>query len=65
MLELIDPLILTRSVHLTATVLACGTTCFMGLIDGPAASTGRAPAADYLALRRRLTWMGSRSRSRS
>jgi putative copper resistance protein D len=57
MLELIDPLILTRSVHLTATVLACGTTCFMGLIDGPAASTGRAPAADYLALRRRLTWM--------
>jgi putative copper resistance protein D len=57
MLELIDPLILTRSVHLAATVLAFGTTCFMALVTEPVARAGRAPAADYLALRRRLTWM--------
>ena len=35
MFELIDPLILTRSVHLAATVLAFGTICFMGLVTEP------------------------------
>jgi putative copper resistance protein D len=57
MLELIDPLLLTRSVHLAATVLAFGTICFTGLVTEPVARAGRAPAADYLALCRRLTWM--------
>jgi putative copper resistance protein D len=52
----IDPLILTRSVHLAATVLAAGTVIFIALVAEPAASAGRAPP-DYLALRRRLTWM--------
>jgi putative copper resistance protein D len=56
MLELIDPLSLTRSVHLAATVLAFGTICFMALVTEPVARAGRALAADYLALRRRLTW---------
>lgn len=45
---MIDPLILARSVHIVATVLASGTVCFMVLV------------ADVPALRRRLTvtiWM--------
>ena len=32
-----DPLILTRAVHLAATVLVFGTICFMALIAEPAA----------------------------
>jgi putative copper resistance protein D len=53
---MIDPLILTRAVHLAATVLAAGTVAFIVLVAQPAASAGRAPA-DYWALRRRLTWV--------
>ena len=53
---MIDPLILTRAVHLAATVLAAGTVCFMVLVAEPAARAVRAPA-DYGALRRRLTWV--------
>ena len=51
-----DPLILTRSVHLAATVLAAGTVCFMALVAEPAARAARAPPG-YWALRRRLTWV--------
>ena len=42
---MIDPLILTRSVHIAATVLASGTVCFMALV------------ADVPALRRRMNLM--------
>ena len=51
---MIDPLILTRAVHLSATVLAAGTVCFMVLVAGPAVRAGHSPA-DFAALRRRLT----------
>ena len=40
---MIDPLILARSVHLAATVLAAGTVCFMVLVAEPAARTMTAP----------------------
>ena len=53
---MIEPLILTRAVHLAATVLAAGTVFFMVLVAEPAANAGGAPA-DYWALRRRLTWV--------
>ena len=40
---MIDPLILARSVHIAATVLAAGTVCFMVLVAEPAARTMTAP----------------------
>ena len=51
-----DPLILTRAVHLAATVLVFGTICFMALIAEPAACGASAPAG-FDALRRRLTFV--------
>jgi putative copper resistance protein D len=53
---IIDPLILVRSVHFAATVLAAGTVCFLALVAEPAA---RAVRVDLSPLRRRLallTW---------
>jgi putative copper resistance protein D len=50
----IDPLILTRAVHLAATVLASGTVTFMALVAEPAAG---ATLVEISALRRRLTWL--------
>jgi copper resistance protein D len=52
----IDPLILTRAVHLAATVLAAGTACFMVLLAEPAATPAPKPA-EFFELRRRLTWV--------
>ncbi len=51
---MIDPLILFRAVHITATVLASGTVVFNVLVAEPAA---HASAADFSALRCRLIWM--------
>jgi putative copper resistance protein D len=53
---MIDPLILVRSVHIAATVLAAGTVCFMVLVAERAAIGRTAPTpAALAALRRRLT----------
>jgi putative copper resistance protein D len=52
----IDPLILVRAVHIAATTLASGTIVFIVVVAEPAATAERAPA-DYLVLRRRLTWV--------
>jgi putative copper resistance protein D len=49
-----DPLILARSLHIAATVLASGTVAFMVLVAEPAARTG---AVEMPALRRQLTLM--------
>jgi putative copper resistance protein D len=52
---IVDPLILVRSLHMAATVLAAGTVCFAVLVAEPAARA--AGALDTLgALRRRWTW---------
>ena len=51
---MIDPLILTRCVHIAATVLAAGTVGFVALVAEPAARAMTRPA-DFSALRERLT----------
>jgi len=50
----IDPLILTRSIHFGTTVLASGTVGFLVLVAEPAVRAAGTPAG-WLALRRRLT----------
>lgn len=55
---MIDPLILVRSVHFAASLLAGGTVCFMVLVAEPAAGTGGARMAQgFIAVRRRLSWL--------
>ena len=56
MRAVIDPLILSRAVHMAATVLAAGTVCFHGAGGGTGCERRSAPA-DFSALRRRLTWV--------
>lgn len=52
---MIDLLILTRSIHWTATVFAAGTVCFVALVAMPAARTsGVLFTADFATLRRAL-----------
>jgi len=52
----IDPLILARSIHIAATMVAAGTLGFMVLVAEPAASANRtSPPPEFPALRRRLT----------
>jgi putative copper resistance protein D len=53
---LIDPLIITRGVHMAATVLAAGTVTFLALMARPAFGPAKLPA-DFSALRRQLTWL--------
>jgi putative copper resistance protein D len=54
----IDPLILVRSVHIAATMLAAGTIWFMVLVAEPAArAINAAMVVDLSTLRRRLTLM--------
>lgn len=55
---MIEPLILARSVHFAASVLAAGTVCFAVLVADPAAGAAGGPAAAALAaLRRRWNWL--------
>jgi hypothetical protein len=49
---LFDPLVLTRAVHIAATLLAAGTVTFLALAAGPALRAA-AEAADIAAFRRR------------
>jgi putative copper export protein len=52
----IDPLILARSIHIAATMLAAGTLAFLVLVAEPAARAVRiSPPPEFSALRRRLT----------
>jgi putative copper resistance protein D len=53
---LIDPLIITRGVHMAATVLAAGTVTFLALMAQPAFGPAKLPAG-FFVLRRQLTWL--------
>jgi putative copper resistance protein D len=53
---LIDPLIITRGIHMAASVLAAGTVTFLALIVRPAFGPANLPAG-FPVLRRQLTWM--------
>jgi putative copper resistance protein D len=53
---LFDPLIITRGVHMAATVLAAGTVTFLALMAQPAFGPAKLPAG-FPGLRRQLTWL--------
>ncbi|HEY5305534.1 MAG TPA: copper homeostasis membrane protein CopD [Pseudolabrys sp.] len=53
---MIDPLIITRGIHMAATVLAAGTVTFLALMPRPAFGPAKLPA-DFSILRRQLTWL--------
>jgi len=53
---LIDQLIITRGIHMAATVLAAGTVTFLALMPRPAFGPAKLPA-DFSILRRQLTWL--------
>ena len=53
---MIDPLIITRGIHMAATVLAAGTVTFLALMARPAFGPAKLPA-DFSILRRQLTWL--------
>ena len=53
---MIDPLIITRGIHMAATVLAAGTVTFLALMARPAFGPAKFPA-DFSILRRQLTWL--------
>ena len=45
---MVDPIVLARTVHLAATVLAAGTVCFLTLVAQPAYAGSGGPGADAL-----------------
>lgn len=53
---MIDPLIITRGIHLAASVLAAGTVTFLALVARPAFGPATLPAG-FPALQRQLTWL--------
>lgn len=54
---MIDPLILARSVHFAASLLAAGTVLFVMLVANPAAYGASGPPVGFAALCRRWTWL--------
>jgi putative copper resistance protein D len=53
----LDPLIVIRSVHFAASVLAAGTVAFVVLVAEPAASAANGSPAGFAALRQRWNWL--------